>query len=81
MNRALALCLGTALCAAPLAFTAATAADKPAVTKAVAPKGAYKAPKNEFGQPDLGDVWSNATLTPEIGAPVSEEVIVPVTVP
>ncbi len=65
MNRALILCLGTALCAAPLALATASAADKPAAKPAAAPKGPYKAPKNEFGQPDLGDVWSNATLTPE----------------
>ncbi|MDB5452332.1 MAG: hypothetical protein JWO33_910 [Caulobacteraceae bacterium] len=61
MKRAVILCLGTALCAAPLALAAATAADKPAT----ASKAGYKAPRNIFGQPDLGDAWSNATLTPE----------------
>src|SRR5436190_8569926 len=61
MRRALMLTLGTALCAVPVAF-AAHAADKPAATAAKAP---YKVPHNAFGQPDLGDVWSNATLTPE----------------
>jgi hypothetical protein len=55
------LTLGTALCAVPVAF-AAHAADKPAAPAAKAP---YKVPHNAFGQPDLGDVWSNATLTPE----------------
>ena len=60
MRRALILTLGTALCAVPVAF-AAHAADKPAASA----KAPYKAPKNAFGQPDLGDVWSNATLTPE----------------
>jgi hypothetical protein len=64
MNRALVLCLGTALCAAPLALVAANAADKAAPAKP-AKAGAYKAPRNVFGQPDLGDFWSNATLTPE----------------
>jgi len=28
--------------------------------------GAYKAPRNGFGQPDLGGAWSNATLTPQV---------------
>jgi len=68
MKRALVLCLGTALCAAPLALAAASAADKPAAKPAVAAKkisGPYKAPRNIFGQPDLGDFWSNASLTPE----------------
>jgi hypothetical protein len=44
------LMVGAALIALP-----ATAADK----------GAYKAPRNVFGQPDLGVSWTNATLTPE----------------
>jgi hypothetical protein len=26
----------------------------------------YKAPRNGFGQPDLGGSWSNATLTPQV---------------
>src|SRR3954469_13973813 len=50
MNRLIILALGTALCATP-----ALAADK----------SAYHAPKNAFGQPDLGVSWTNATLTPE----------------
>ena len=57
MKRATFFALGTAICAA-LAIPA-LAADKPAA------KAPYKAPVNAFGQPDLGDVWSNATLTPE----------------
>jgi hypothetical protein len=28
-------------------------------------KDAWKAPKNGFGQPDVGGTWSNATLTPQ----------------
>jgi hypothetical protein len=31
----------------------------------LAGEGAYKAPRNGFGQPDLGGNWSNATLTPQ----------------
>ena len=27
--------------------------------------GAYKAPRNAWGQPDLGDYWTNVSLTPE----------------
>ena len=30
---------------------------------AAAPAGAYKAPRNGFGQPDLGGTWSNTTMT------------------
>jgi hypothetical protein len=56
MKRAVILCLGAALC---LAIPAAQAADKPAA------KSSYKAPRNAFGQPDLGDSWSSATLTTE----------------
>jgi hypothetical protein len=52
MKRAVILSLGAVLC---LAIPAAQAADK-------AP---YKAPRNAFGQPDLGDSWSSATLTTE----------------
>jgi hypothetical protein len=48
------------LCLSPLAH----AADK-AAPKAASRAGAYKAPRNVFGQPDLGDVWSNASLTTE----------------
>jgi hypothetical protein len=33
---------------------------------ALAGDGAYKAPRNGFGQPDLGGAWSNATLTPQV---------------
>ena len=32
---------------------------------ALAGEAAYKAPRNGFGQPDLGGSWSNATLTPQ----------------
>ncbi len=59
MTRALALILGTALCAAPLAALTAHAAPS---------ASAYKAPRNGYGQPDLGEYWSNASLTPETRA-------------
>ncbi|MDB5453028.1 MAG: hypothetical protein JWO33_1606 [Caulobacteraceae bacterium] len=32
----------------------------------LAAEAAYKAPRNGFGQPDLGGSWSNATLTPQV---------------
>ena len=35
-----------------------------------ADSGAYKAPRNGLGQPDLGGTWSNATLTPQSRAPL-----------
>jgi len=57
VNRALALALGTALCAAPIALAGFTAA--------AAPAGAWKAPLAADGHPDLSGFWSNATLTPE----------------
>ena len=47
--------LGTALCVAPVAVTAALAQLKAT---------AYKAPRTAFGQPDLSGYWSNSTLTP-----------------
>jgi len=57
--RGLMLCFAATVAAAPLAL-AQTA--RPAAARA-APK-AWKAPRNSFGQPDLGGAWSNATITP-----------------
>ena len=31
---------------------------------AAAPAGGYVAPRNAFGQPDIGGYWQNSTLTP-----------------
>ncbi len=54
MRRLLLVTLGAALCAAPLVVSAQQAR----------PSGpAYKAPRNAFGQPDLGGYWTNASLT------------------
>src|SRR4051794_38831449 len=33
---------------------------------ALAGEGAYHAPRNGFGQPDLSGNWSNVTLTPQV---------------
>ena len=60
MRRALILALGTALCAAPAVVVAAPASPAAA---------SFKAPRNNFGQPDLGGFWSNATLTPMTRSP------------
>ena len=69
MKRAAILTLGVALVC--LAQTATVqAADKPAAKAA-----AYKAPRNAFGQPDLGDSWSSATLTTE-SRPASAKALV-----
>jgi hypothetical protein len=58
MNRKLALVLATTLTAASFAA--------PVQLQAAAQKSAtYKAPRTSFGQPDLGDYWTNASLTPE----------------
>jgi hypothetical protein len=57
MNRAVVFALGAALCAAPLAL--------PVSLQAASTQAAYKAPRTSFGQPDLGEYWTNATLTPE----------------
>jgi hypothetical protein len=46
---------------AALAVMALTAL---AATAQAAPQAAYKAPRNNFGQPDLQGVWTNATITP-----------------
>jgi hypothetical protein len=45
---------------------AAALATTPSLAQpaAAAPAGAYHAPANAFGQPDLEGVWTNATLTP-----------------
>jgi hypothetical protein len=43
------------------AFAAAALAAAPAFAQ---PTGAYKAPRNAWGQPDLQGVWTNATITP-----------------
>ena len=52
MKRLLAYGLATAICALPVGGLAAEAS--------------YRAPRNGFGQPDLGGAWSNATLTPQV---------------
>ncbi|MDB5453839.1 MAG: hypothetical protein JWO33_2417 [Caulobacteraceae bacterium] len=54
MKRALAIALGAALLASPLVASAQPA--KP---------GAFKVPRNLFGQPDLEGTWTNATITPQ----------------
>jgi hypothetical protein len=59
VRRALILALGTALSLAPLAYVTGAA-----VAQTKAPAGAYKTPRNAFGQPDLSGFWSNASLTP-----------------
>src|SRR5271169_4030475 len=48
-----------------LAGAAVSALAAPAVfaASAAAAAGAYKAPMNDYGQPDLEGTWSNATLT------------------
>jgi hypothetical protein len=51
VKRLLAYGLATIICGLPVSGLAADAA--------------YKAPRNGFGQPDLGGNWSNATLTPQ----------------
>jgi hypothetical protein len=57
MNRLALLAVGTAFCLAPVALSGSI--------KAEAQSKAYQAPRNAFGQPDLGQYWSNASLTPE----------------
>jgi hypothetical protein len=52
MKRLLACGLATLVCGLPAAGLAGDTA--------------YKAPRNGFGQPDLGGAWSNATLTPQV---------------
>ena len=51
MTRAMTRVLMMGACALALALPASAAE--------------YKAPKNGYGQPDLGGTWSNATLTPQ----------------
>ena len=58
MRRAIALALGTVLCASGLGSVASAAGPAPAKA------AAWKTPRNAMGQPDLSGYWSNATLTP-----------------
>jgi hypothetical protein len=61
LRRAAILALGSALCAAPLAFSVpASAADAPAAKASAKP---YLAPRTAFGQPDISGNWTNVTLT------------------
>jgi hypothetical protein len=63
MKRAIVVTLGAVLCAAPLLASAQPAPlDKSAKPAA----GAYKAPRNLFGQPDLEGAWTNATITTQV---------------
>jgi hypothetical protein len=57
MKRSAMLAMGVAICALPLALSGPIGAQ--------AKDQAYQAPRNAFGQPDLGEYWSNASLTPE----------------
>jgi hypothetical protein len=54
--------LAALFCLAPVTFAAAGPADTSGAKPASAP---YQAPRNALGQPDLGENWTNATLTPE----------------
>ncbi len=68
MRRTVFFAVGAALCAAPLVLSTplqAAQAQTKAAPKAAAKAGAYRAPRNAFGQPDLGVYWTNATMTPE----------------
>jgi hypothetical protein len=67
MKRVLIALLVSMALAAPIALQAQTA-KAPAKAGAAAPaKGpaAYKAPRNAFGQPDIGGFWTNASITGE----------------
>ena len=61
---ALTLMMGTALACFPL-WVGTAAADQPPPKTALTAKGGYHAPRNSFGQPDLGDLWNSASLTTE----------------
>jgi hypothetical protein len=54
------------LLAGGIALTIAAAAAMPAAHAAATAKApaVYKAPRTEFGQPDLQGTWTNATITP-----------------
>jgi len=63
VKRAFVVALGLALGAAPIALSPLLAQTS---AKAATPKAAtYRAPRNAFGQPDLGGVWTNASITNE----------------
>lgn len=54
MSRRLSLALLSALCCA-----------LPMQSQAAPAQGAYKAPRNAVGQPDLSGTWTNVSMTPE----------------
>jgi hypothetical protein len=67
MRRAIILALGTVfVTAAPLAIPASLQA---ATAQSSTGQSAYKAPVNALGQPDLGEYWTNASMTPESRGP------------
>ena len=57
MRRAIILALGTVFATAALTL--------PASLQAATAQSTYKAPVNALGQPDLGEYWTNASMTPE----------------
>ena len=64
MSRVLALAL---FAAAALPVAAIPVAAQAASTAAPAGRaGVYRAPRNAWGQPDLGAFWTNVSLTPEM---------------
>jgi hypothetical protein len=58
-----AACLTALICLS--AATTVAAADQAATASSGKPGAPYHAPRNALGQPDLGENWTNATLTPE----------------
>ena len=66
MNLFSTTCLAAVLSLASASAVLAAPADAPAAKKAAAP---YHAPHNALGQPDLGENWTNATLTTEQRSP------------
>ena len=61
MKRAIVLAFGAALGTA--LYSAAMVL--PVQTQAATVQAPYKAPRNGYGQPDLGTYWSNVSMTPE----------------
>jgi hypothetical protein len=57
MKRSLVVVLGAAICVTPIVAIAQQTAKAPGAKT-------FKAPRNAFGQPDLGGQWTNATITP-----------------
>jgi hypothetical protein len=68
MRLAVALLVGTALCAAPAALPGAGAAEAQVLHSTPKPDEGWQPRRTSFGQADMMGYWSNSSLTPMVRA-------------